>query len=76
LADTAALARIRTGQIMVGPPPVVPPTITNADATSTMVYLDVDATVVVDRAGRPLGVVTSTDVVTRLAAQQPVTATP
>jgi len=66
-ADVTALAAIHVGQILTGPPPVVGPRAPVADAAAVMVRDGTNAVVVVDSDGRPVGVVTGSDLIRLLA---------
>ena len=68
-ADPTALARSTAGHLLDTRPSIVGPDATVGDVARAM-YLDgVDAVAVVDRSGRPMGMVTGGDLVGLMASQ-------
>lgn len=60
-------AQTRVSEVCEGPPPVATPRATLAEVARVLQHRAADAIVVVDEAGRPLGVVTTSDVVGAIA---------
>jgi CBS domain-containing protein len=74
MTDTSAVARIdpfpfqhRVGDLMNATAPILPPSASLSDAIDVMTRQHASAVIVLDAAGRPSGILTERDILTRLA---------